>query len=78
MIVHYLNILCNGSITVGDGGCRPGMAKTPSSADNGRPAVIHTLGRDGRFWCHPQPSDGTVETTDYDVGRHLDRVYSRD
>jgi len=51
-------------MTVGDGGCRPGTAKTPSSADNGRPAVIHMLGRDGRSWRRPvrpgKISDGTA------------------
>ncbi|KAF8534161.1 hypothetical protein BDD12DRAFT_896905 [Trichophaea hybrida] len=51
-------------MTVGDGGCRPGTAKTPSSADNGRPAVIHMLGRDGRSWRRPvrpgKVSDGTA------------------
>ena len=78
MIVNYLNIFCNGPITVGDGGCRPGTAKTPLSADNGRPAVIHMLGRDRRFWRCPQRLDGTVETTDHDVGRLLDEVDSRD
>ena len=51
-------------MTVGDGGCRPGTAKTPSSADNGRPAVIHMLGRDGRSWRRPvrpgKITDGTA------------------
>jgi len=51
-------------MTVGDGGCRPGTAKTPSSADNGRPAVIHMLGRDGRSSRRPvrpgKISDGTA------------------
>jgi len=46
-------------MSAGDGGCRPGTAKTPSSADNGRPAVIHMLGRDGRSWRRPVPGRQT-------------------
>jgi hypothetical protein len=56
MIVNHLDIFCifcNRPMTAGDGGCRPGTTKTPSSADNGRPAVIHKLGRDGRSWRRP-------------------------
>jgi hypothetical protein len=78
MIVKYLNICCNSPITVGDGGCRPGTAKALSLADNGRAAIIHMLEQDGSFCCRPQPLDGTVETTDHDVGGLLGEVYSRD
>jgi len=78
MIVNYLNVFGNSLIALGDGGGQLGTAKTPLLADYGRPAMIQMLGWDWEFWYRPQVLDGTVETTDHDIGRLLEEVNSHD